>query len=668
MAIAWRRTQPATTLRWGSRQRIYTRDGVNPLTPYHGAFHSMRDWPSASSLILVALFLLLVPVKAALGAGSPPVIDAGPNKVLAFPARDLTLFGHATDPENDPLRVAWTMTSGPAAVTFSAPWALATTVTFATTGTYTFQLTVSDATSVVTSSVTVAVNPASSQTAFYVDPTYVGTGIGTAAAPWRSFVDGNPNYAAQWNAINSALASNDVIVYFSARNAGSDTPEEIVGTVSVRRTDTSTHRLTLDGMSKYNTNDSAPSWLDYAGASKMRIRGNRSNGNPVYFSLGWYDRDPFYQAWNGGQGGKFDYVTMRGFEVTGVSGRVTWGGSYSVLEYIWAHDVTDEGAAVQFAAAVTDYPNCVDMGRSHDITVRNIVVERVRGEALYMAGTYLLTQFGGCPSYGNTHSDILIENNTIRYPGQNGGEGDGIDLKAGLMNVTVRGNVVQNSSGGTAHGLVAEGVFSGRTNYLFEGNRLFNGNGSGISLTGQNGTVVRNNIIYGMGAAGIRSAAMGSFGCIDVAAYNNTIYNNGTGIAISSTNTIKVNNNLVVGNGSGGSSSGSTNIASDYNLWAPSKATWSEGTHSLIRQSTSGVMVNPDGANFQLTSDSPAIDVGVDLSFTGFDSAFDGLPRPQGMAWDIGAYEFGSTPSSPTNFRLSGGSRLRHPHVVYRPS
>jgi len=178
------------------------------------------------------------------------------------------------------------MTSGPAAVTFSAPWALATTVTFATTGTYTFQLTVSDGTSAVTSSVTVTVNPASSQTAFYVDPTYVGTGIGTAAAPWKSFVDGNPNYAAQWDAINSALASNDVIVYFSARNAGSDTPEEIVGTVSVRRTDTSTHRLTLDGMSKYNTNDSAPSWLDYAGASKMRIRGNRSNGNPVYFSLG----------------------------------------------------------------------------------------------------------------------------------------------------------------------------------------------------------------------------------------------------------------------------------------------------------------------------------------------------------------------------------------------
>jgi len=627
------------------------------VNPYPRAVHSTRAWSTVCSLLLL---FLLVPVESVLAAGSPPVVDAGPNKILAFPAKDLTLFGHASDPETDPLTIAWTMTSGPATVTFSAPWALATTVTFATTGVYTFQLAVSDGTSVVTRSVTATVNPASSQTAFYVDPTYVGAGIGTAASPWSSFHDGNPSYTAQWNAINSALASSDVIVYFSARKAGSDTPEEIVGTVNVKRTDTSTHRLTLDGMSKYNTNDSAPSWLDYAGTSKMRIRGNRTNGNPVYFSLGWYDADPFYQQWNGGRGGKFDYVTMRGFEITGVSGRVTWGGSYSVLEYIWSHDVTDEGAAVQFAAAVTDYPDCVDMGRSHDITVRNILVERVHSEALYMAGTYLLTQFAGCPSYGNTHSDILIENNTIRFSGQNGGEGDGIDLKAGLMNITVRGNLVQNSAGGTAHGLVAEGVFTGRTNYLFEGNRIFNGNGSGISMTGQNGTVVRNNIIQGMQGAGIRSAAMGSFGCSNVEVHNNTVYNNmGSGISITATNGIKLSNNLVVGNGSGGTSSGSSNISSDYNLWAPSNATWSDGTHSIIQTSTAGITANPAGGDFHLISGSPAVDRGVNLSATGFAVAVDGILRPQGTAWDIGAYEFGANPSSPsppTNLQIIGGN------------
>src|SRR2546429_4734976 len=102
---------------------------------------------------------------------APPVVDAGPARVIAFPAKDLTLFGHATDPNNDPLTVQWTLTSGPAPVGFSAPWALATTVSFTATGTYTFQLAASDGTSTVTSSTTVTVNSASSQTAFYVDPT-----------------------------------------------------------------------------------------------------------------------------------------------------------------------------------------------------------------------------------------------------------------------------------------------------------------------------------------------------------------------------------------------------------------------------------------------------------------------------------------------------------------
>ena len=131
----------------------------------------MRSRRSACLLVLVVL--LLLPVEAAFAAGSPPTVDVGPNKILSFPAKDLTLFGHASDPENDPLTIAWTTTSGPAMVTFSAPWALATTVTFAAIGTYTFQLSVSDGTSVVTRSVTVTVNPASSQTAFYVDPSYL---------------------------------------------------------------------------------------------------------------------------------------------------------------------------------------------------------------------------------------------------------------------------------------------------------------------------------------------------------------------------------------------------------------------------------------------------------------------------------------------------------------
>jgi hypothetical protein len=567
--------------------------------------------------------------------GFPPLlVNAGAHAVLAFPAKDLTLFGHTTAPEHDPLTVQWTQASGPAAVRFSAAHALATTVTFTTTGTYVFQLAVSDGTTTVTQTVPVTVNPASSQTAFYVDPTFTGVGNGTAQAPWKTFADGNPDQAAQWGAINKALATRPVIIYFSARQAGSDTPEEIVGAVHVLRTDRSSNRLTLDGMSKYNTNDTAPSWRDYTGPSKMRIR--QTGG--CCLSIGWYyppDGDP-----------KMHYVTIRGFEVTGSGARITWAGSHTVLEHIWSHDVTDLGATVQFGPAVSDSPACQDLGKDQDITVRNNRIERGIGEGIYIAGTYQNPSDGGCPAYGNTHKDILIEGNTIQHPGANGTQGDGIDLKAGLMNVTVRNNVIANTHppGGGGDGIVSNGVFApAKTNYLIEENRIFNGTGFGIALMAQNGTVVRNNLIYNMVASGIGLYGDPGINNANVRIYNNTLYRNAGNVSIGQTHGIILRNNLVFGDNTGGNQMeawDSTNIDSDYNLLAPTGAGFPEGLHSIIRSSTSGIVVNPATGDFHLVPGSPTIDQGADLSTTGFATDFDGISRPQGAAWAIGAYEF----------------------------
>jgi trimeric autotransporter adhesin len=46
---------------------------------------------------------------------------------------------------------------------------------------------------------------------------------------------------------------------------------------------------------------------------------------------------------------------------------------------------------------------------------------------------------------------------------------------------------------------------------------------------------------------------------------------------------------------------------------------------------------NPSASNFHLTAGSPAIDAGID---TGITTDFDGVARPQGSAFDIGAFEF----------------------------
>src|SRR5262244_3880534 len=57
-------------------------------------------------------------------------VDAGPAKTLNFPAKDLTLFGHVTAPQDPPRVVQWSMLSGPTTVVFSAPKGLTTTATF----------------------------------------------------------------------------------------------------------------------------------------------------------------------------------------------------------------------------------------------------------------------------------------------------------------------------------------------------------------------------------------------------------------------------------------------------------------------------------------------------------------------------------------------------------
>jgi hypothetical protein len=581
-----------------------------------------------------------------------PVVDAGPPKIIAFPATDLTLFGHASDPGTDVPTVQWTLTSGPAPVRFSAPWALATTVTFTAAGTYTFQLAVSNGTDTVTSSTTVTVNDASSQTAFYVDPTFSSAGNGTAQSPWKSFQDGNPNQNAQWSAINSALATNDVIVYFSARQAGSDTAEEMVGSagpgsvIRVRRTDKSTHRLTLDGMSKYNTNDVQGLWADYTGWNMMRL--TMTGGCCI--SIGWDDDV------------QRDYITIRGFEVTGSGGRIRWGGSYSVLENMWVHDVSSLGATVQFNEAVSG--SCQLYGIDHDITVRNNVIEVGIGEGIYMAGNYNLDEDGGCttgPNAGDNHYDILIENNTTMDTGLNGDEGEGIDLKAGLYNVTVRGNTISFTHSGVGtdcsqgSGIDALGQMPLSThdsNYLIENNVIHDmgcSNGSdsshGMALGALHSATIRNNIIYNVPstAAGIVLWTRDSGATPNnqrIRIYNNTVYAAGAGFLFSDFDDAPVlRNNLLVNNDT--SIAGDLpGIDSDYNLLSPGDSSLPEGSHSIVLGSTTGILANPDGGDFRLMLESPAVATGVDLSVTGLATDIGGNPRPRGAAWDIGASEF----------------------------
>ena len=122
---------------------------------------------------------------------------------------------------------------------------------------------------------------------YYVDPDYPGSNSdGSAQKPWIRL-----DQTTQWNVINNALNSSNVTVYFSAREANKDACQSSTNQISILRTDNSTNRITLDGMSKYNANDTNPSWMDYTGSSRLQITGKypittKNYGSPTRREIG----------------------------------------------------------------------------------------------------------------------------------------------------------------------------------------------------------------------------------------------------------------------------------------------------------------------------------------------------------------------------------------------
>jgi hypothetical protein len=81
------------------------------------------------------------------------------------------------------------------------------------------------------------------------------------------------------------------------------------------------------------------------------------------------------------------------------------------------------------------------------------------------------------------------------------------------------------------------------------------------------------------------------------------------------------------------------NITIDHNLIDGYRGEIEEETHGSDPVEGNPRFVNPSGADFHLQEDSPAIDSGSSIDAPRDD--FDGTPRPRGVGYDIGAFEFG---------------------------
>jgi hypothetical protein len=157
-----------------------------------------------------------------------------------------------------------------------------------------------------------------------------------------------------------------------------------------------------------------------------------------------------------------------------------------------------------------------------------------------------------------------------------------------------------------------------------------------------------NGVGHGLdGTSTCPSGGSGSLlGGVNNVAYNNLIYQNLAGLQVVSANSalgMKVYNNTFYKNGNGiNIDAGSVGVALINNIiYQATNTIVDAGTNTTISnnlQDTDPKFANADASDFHILTGSPAIDAGTTLSVIIDD--FARVPRPQGLQYDIGAYEY----------------------------
>ena len=478
-------------------------------------------------------------------------------------------------------------------------------------------------------------------TYFYVDPDWAGVKTGTQSEPW-STLD-----SSAWGTINPALTSDDVTIYFSAREAGLDTDDEYAAGIDVtNKTPNPSYTLTFDGNSTYNTNDSIPSWSTYSGNSKSKVQ--------------------YFVAQNASHT-KYNGVTIQGFTIE----RTSNGKAVSICGDNWSvrdSEIT-HGASVSNGPLILIVPTSDGAHEgsgswcpaSSNIIIENNTIHDSYGELIYVGGA-------GCTSTGNpglsaancngfpSHTNITIKNNNIYSGGTRGGQGDSIDIKAAITNLSITGNNIHDLTSAAIRPIVMQGIETGganqniiiEKNYIHDISNVGDGMIAVVNSWGTpNGVTIRNNILdSGISGSGIRIYDTQSDG---VKIYNNVIYNmDDPGLYISN-GTITIQNNILLDNNSGSSQVNlSGTITATNNAYS---GTWSGSCTSCVAGVTLSDFNDAVGGDFSLPDSSILIDQGITIP--SFSDDWVCTSRPQGAAWDIGAFEwfsFSKSPCPPKDF------------------
>ncbi len=273
---------------------------------------------------------------------------------------------------------------------------------------------------------------------------------------------------------------------------------------------------------------------------------------------------------------------------------------------------------------------------------------------------------------------ITIRNCTINTPTYSSVQTDGIYAQRNTGNI-YENNTIIISNGNTSPHCDAIQMYQERDpiirgNWIEQRNNKTS-NAQGIYATASYGSVtVYNNVcVNARGNNGIALRNVGG-GSAVFYVYNNTVVTGGYwGIYLSECADPRIKNNIVLHSGSGKAIAvfnwAGTAANIDYNcVWTPSTSSpfYVNGSSNSWSQwrargfDAHGLNQDPklDAAGgYALTSGSSPINRAVSLAFV-FTWDRLGAARPQGSAWDMGAYEYGATavstvPANPRNLRIA---------------
>lgn len=251
---------------------------------------------------------------------------------------------------------------------------------------------------------------------------------------------------------------------------------------------------------------------------------------------------------------------------------------------------------------------------------------------------------------------------------------DGIYIDASAHhNEMINMAIHHNGTTDFDHGIYIRGASN-----LVESSEIYQNAGWGVHVFKQGGTgvanynIVRNNRIHDNARIGARGVGIILSSGNGNLAYNNLIWGNTGGIQIAygtptgtevCNNTIYANRNYGIRIYSDGTDSiVKNNILYENETWAYGAQFSDSGTGTQSSNNLIGIdpmFVDVPARDFHLQAGSPAIDQGVPVSIVTTD--FDGTPRPQGAAVDIGAFEYNSGGPLITRIRskkATPGSRI----------